>query len=184
MRKEELFELRYYASCLENGIDPTSGLSFQEDTIMNCIKIKNYNGKIRELLDSLIVAVENDSNKIIHRKIPFFISIREKEKFKYSDRPVSISEFCHGINDTLLPGMTRLNAKEVTRGLEKLGYLETKTLGEHKHYKCATEKGKSIGIIAEKKLNAYGNEYFVNLYNKDAQTFVLQNLEKILQEKM
>lgn len=181
MRKEELFELRYYANCLENGVDPTSGLSFQEDTVMNCKKIKNYNGKIRELLDSLIVAAENNGNKVNHRKIPFFIPIREKENFQYSNKPVSISEFCHGINDTLLPGMTRLNAKDVTKGLEILGYLETKILGEDKHYKCATEKGKSIGISEEKKLNAYGNEYCVNLYNKNAQMFVLQNIEKILQ---
>lgn len=40
MKKEELFELRYYANCMENGIDPTSGLVFPEDTVMNCKKIK------------------------------------------------------------------------------------------------------------------------------------------------
>lgn len=183
MKKEELFELRYYANCMENGIDPTSGLVFPEDTVMNCKKIKSYNGKVRELLDSLIVAIENDGKKTNNRKIPFFISSKEKDKFQYSAKPVSISEFCHQINDILLPGMTRLIAKEITHGLEKLGYLETKPLGEDKNYKCVTDKGKAIGIIEENKVNLYGNRYSVNLYTRDAQEFVLRNLEKILQEK-
>lgn len=182
MKKDELFELRYYANCLENGVDPTSGVVFQDDTIMNCKKIKNHNAKIRELLDSMIVAVENDGKKANNRKIPFFISKNEKSNLVYSEKPVSISEFCHGVNDILLPGMTRIIAKEITGGLEKLGYLETRTLGEEKQYKSATEKGRSIGIMEEKRVNAYGNNYCVNLYSKDAQQFVLENIEMILNQ--
>ena len=70
--------------------------------------------------------------------------------------------------------------KDLTKGLEAMGYLETKPLGEEKSYKCPTEKGLQRGIIAEKKVNAYGNEYCVNLYNKKAQRFVMENLEEIL----
>ena len=81
MKKEELFELRYYANCMENGIDPTSGLVFPEDTVMNCKKIKSYNGKVRELLDSLIVAIENDGKKTNNRKIPFLYPPKKKINF-------------------------------------------------------------------------------------------------------
>lgn len=46
MEKEKLYELRYYANSLENGIDPTTGLFFAEDTIMNAPKIKDYNREL------------------------------------------------------------------------------------------------------------------------------------------
>lgn len=181
MEKEKLYELRYYANSLENGIDPTTGLVFAEDTIMNAPKIKDYNRRIRELLDSFIWKVENRGIRTDIRKIPFYISEEEKSNFTYSDKPVSISQFCYGINETLISGMSKLQAKDITKGLEAMGYLETKPLGEEKSYKCPTEKGLQLGITAEKRVNAYGNEYCVNLYSKDAQRYVMENLERILQ---
>lgn len=180
MEKEKLYELRYYANSLENGIDPTTGLAFSEDTIMNAPKIKEYNRQMRELLDSFIFKMENYRVKTNIRKIPFYISQEEKKNFTYLDKSVSISQFCYEINETLIPGMSKLHAKDLTKGLEAMGYLETKPLGEEKSYKCPTEKGLRLGITSEKKVNAYGNEYCVNLYNKDAQRFVMEHLEEIL----
>lgn len=120
MEKEKLYELRYYANSLENGIDPTTGLFFAEDTIMNAPKIKDYNRRIRELLDSFIWKVENRGIRTDIRKIPFYISEEEKSNFTYSDKPMSISQFCYGINETLISGMSNAG-KGYYKGLRSNG---------------------------------------------------------------
>lgn len=181
MDTQKLYKLRFYAEQLEKGIDPTSGIQFAEDTILNTYKIKEYNGEVRRLLDSLIIALENEGTRSNKHKIPFFMLKEEKEVFNYSNSPVSISEFCYKLNENISVGMNKLYPKDVTKGLEKLGYLETRNLEEDRTCKIPTKKGRNIGIIQEIRKNIYGNEYSVNLYTVNAQEFVLWNLEKILQ---
>lgn len=150
MEKEKLYELRYYANSLENGIDPTTGLFFAEDTIMNAHKIKDYNGELENCWIPLYGKWKIVESELIFVN-PFYISEEEKSNFTYSDKPMSISQFCYGINETLISGMSKLQAKDITKGLEAMGYLETKPLGEEKSYKCPTEKGLQLGITAEKR---------------------------------
>ena len=43
-----------------------------------------------------------------------------------------------------------------------------------------TEKGIQIGIRAERRSSSKGIEYMLVIYNKQAQEYIVQNLEKIL----
>jgi hypothetical protein len=76
--------------------------------------------------------------------------------------------------------MKKVHATEITGWLQKQGYLETRELYAGKNYKIATEKGAKLGIRNEKRTNKYGNDYSVNLYNINAQKFIVENIEKIL----
>jgi len=178
---EKLYELREYANFLEQGIDPTSKIAFPEDTIMNMPRIKKYNRNIREILDFLIIQVGNDGKDEKRYKIPFFLSVDDKRKFEYPLEPISISQFCYSLNKNISQGMCKIQSKQLTRGLEILGYLETKDLDGEKTYKVPTEKGLSLGILVEERKNSYGNKYSVNLYSQEALQFLLNNLKDILQ---
>ena len=182
MEIQKLYKLRSYAEQLERGIDPTSGIEFSEDTIMNIPKIKKYNGEIRQFLDAIINLFENNGEFLQQRKIPFFMFKEQKELFEFFDSPVSISKFCHKLNEFASRGMKKIRGKDITIGLEKMGYLETKKIEENRLFKVPTKKGNTLGITQDIRKNKLGDEYFVNLYSSSAQQFILLNLEKILKE--
>ena len=43
---EKLYKMRDYSNQLSKGIDPTSGIAFPDDSIMNISKIKNHNKEV------------------------------------------------------------------------------------------------------------------------------------------
>ena len=180
MEKSKLYEMRYYAYSLMNGIDPTSRIQFADDTVMNIPKIKKYNEDVCNLIDSMLVAIPSTGGKKT-RKIPFFILKEDIENFQYFEKPVSISEFCNCMNKFALPGMAKLRATDLTRGLLKLGYLMEISIDDEKSYKAPTLAGVSLGIVEEKRTNSYGNSYSVNLYNIDAQKYIMKELTGIIE---
>lgn len=181
MDVNKLYEMRRCAYSLMNGIDPTSGLLFPNDTIMNIATIKKYNQSVCELLDVLIVATEKEG-VTKSKKIPFFLMESDLGKIKFFETPVSISKFCNELNNYVLPGMAKLRASDLTRGLMKLGYLCDVIIDEEKSYKKPTKKGIELGIIGEEKQNSYGNKYLVNLYNETAQKYIIANIMKIIEK--
>ena len=54
---------------------------------------------------------------------------------------------------------------------------------QNKIVTTATEKGVQIGIRSIKKTGADGKEYNVNMYGKQAQEYIVQNLDNILNGK-
>lgn len=172
--------MRYYANSLMNGIDPTSRGQFVEDTVMNIPKIKKYNEDVCNLIDSMIVAITSAGERQ-KGKIPFFILKEDRESFSYFEKPVSISEFCNCMNKFVLPGMVKLRATDLTSGLLNLGYLMEISIDDEKSFKAPTLAGASLGIIEEKRTNSYGNSYSVNLYNIDAQKYIVEELAGIIE---
>ena len=179
MYVNKLYEMRKCAYSLMNGIDPTSGLMFPNDTIMNIVVIKKYNQSVCELLDALIVATEKEGITK-SKKIPFFLLESNSEKISICETPISISKFCNDLNNYVLPGMKKLRASDLTKGLMKLGYLCNVIIDDEKSYKKPTEKGIELGILTEKRQNSHGNKYLVNLYNSAAQKYILSNLMEII----
>lgn len=179
--KQDLYELRYYADMLEQGIDPTSNMKFKNDTVLNNFEIKQYNGKIKKILDKLIYLMENAkelNNK--KNKIPFFLLDEQKNLIKLSEESISISELCYRINAVVPSGMKKLRASDVTRNLEDKGYLKSVIWRADKTMKVPTEKGKMLGIQKNERKNAYGNVYYVNLYSLKAQLFIVENVGKLI----
>ncbi len=181
MDVNELYEMRKYAYSLMNEVDPTSGILFPDDTIMKIPAIKKYNQLVCELLDTLIRATEKNGGMRKNR-IPFFLTKSDIEKINYFDAPVAISEFCNYLNNHSLPGMRKLRASDLTKGLMKLGYLYDVVIDDEKSYKKPTEKGIELGITVEERKNSYGNIYSVNLYNEVAQKYIVMNLVEIIEK--
>ncbi len=177
---DKLYKMRDYANQLSQGIDPTSGISFPDDSIMNISKIKLHNKEVCKLIDSIIIAASRRTSAEA-RKIPFFMLAEAKESFQYfEEHPVSISMLCNRINECAMNGMSKVRPMVITRGLTNLGYLEEIFRDEEERFKVPTESGSMIGISKERRKNQYGNEYTVNLYDLQAQKFVITNIEEIL----
>lgn len=177
---EKLYKMRDYSDQLSKGIDPTSGIAFPDDSIMNISKIKNHNKEVCKLIDSIIIASSRRTT-VEARKIPFFMLKEAKENFQYFEEyPVTISMLCNRLNECVMNGMSKVRPMVITRGLTKLGYLEETSQEGEESFKVPTERGTMIGISSERRKNQYGNEYSVNLYDMQAQKFVVTNIEDIL----
>ena len=177
---DKLYIMRDYANQLSQGIDPTSGISFPDDSIMNIKKIKNHNKEVCKLIDSIINNTSRHTTTE-SRKIRFLMLAEAKESFRYFEEyPVTISMLCYRINEYVMNGMSKVRPMELTRGLTKLGYLEEISPDGEKSFKVPTRRGLMIGISKERRKNQYGNEYSVNLYDVQAQKFVITNIEEIL----
>ncbi len=60
--------------------------------------------------------------------------------------------------------------------------LTEKTFGDNKVKKYPADEGQEIGIFMEHRVGMRG-EYDVILYNKEAQQFILDNIEAIIENK-
>ena len=179
MEMSELIELLDYAEKMANGIDPTTNIAFCEDTVLNNFMIKQYNLKVARILLDLIRS--DRKTQAPGGKIVFNMSQNEKESFVYSDYSISISALVYQMNGYCKPYMKKLHATDITKWMQENGYLETKETESGMLYKVATQKGNELGIFNYKKRNKYGNEYSVNLYDVFAQKFIVNNIERMVQ---
>lgn len=164
---------------LSEGRDPTSGLDFPDDSILNSIILKRAFSDTSDILADLIC----DMTKKPY-KIPFSLTVEEMNMIPISSEPQPISKFVFTINSTVShTGMRKLYAKQITEKLTLtyLHYLKKVISEDGREYKISTELGKSLGICSVYKVNSAGNRYVTNLYDAVAQKFIVYELIPQLQ---
>lgn len=165
---------------LSEGRDPTSGIDFPDDSILNSVILKRAFADTSDILADLICYKVNKPFKI-----PFSLTMDEMNAIPISDEPLPISKFVFIINSTVShPDMRKLYAKQLTEKLTQLRYLEKVIPEDGREYKISTELGKSLGICSVHKVNAAGNPYVTNLYDVNAQRFIIYELIPQLQEDL
>ncbi len=75
-------------------------------------------------------------------------------------------------------GKTKIIAAKITKYLLENGYLKAKEIGRHT-CRVSTPKGQEIGIFSD-RADKNGDEYYLTLYDKNAQQFVLDHINEIV----
>ena len=134
--------------------------------------------EIFDLLRRNIDAINNlPLRKATNQKLPFHVDNTELENIQLSDTPITISKFVFSINEVYhRQDMKKLKATQITSWLTKQGYLEEIETKDRCICKIATAHGEKIGITSIKKVNSRGEEYITNMYDRDAQKFVLTHV--------
>lgn len=165
---------------LAHGIDPITNMKFSEDTILNNRLLQELFNETRDVLQKLLDGrfIKSDYKRphkdIFH--IEYTDGLANAIIFKEN---VTISKFVYRINENIHTDMMKkLRAMEVTGWLVQEGYLEFKN-NDNFDYKVATKQGNSIGITTVIKENANRESYAVNLYDTNAQIFLLKNMNRI-----
>lgn len=181
MDYKKLFELKANIDLLISGVDPQSGIKIENDTIIKSNFNRNLLAEVSELIEKFI-KLGVDPSKINKRlKLNFHLSQEQKIKINITDIPIPISTFVHTINEHIDSStMKKLRATQVTSWLCENGYLTELVHDDGKVFKILTEKSASIGMSAVKKINAYKREYDINLYNADAQRYIIEHLDEIV----
>ena len=100
----------------------------------------------------------------------------EAERYDYSDDPISVSEITARIK-RLIPDENRkkLKTTDITEWLLSQGMLKVEEVNS-KNCKLPTYDGAKLGLSLDRRESKSGERYFVTLYNRDAQRFILDHL--------
>ena len=121
--------------------------------------------------------------QIIRKHVPekkerplFYLTQAEAERYGYSDKPISVSEITVRINQ-LINGEDRkkLKATDITEWLLSQGMLKVEEING-KNCKLPTDDGTKLGMSVERRESKTGERYYVTLYNRNAQRFILDHL--------
>lgn len=164
---------------LSNGVDPTSGITFEKDTILNNATLKRAFAATNELLKDLI---QSEKTLVSGKgyKMQFHLFPSDVERIEVSEAPIPVSKLAFLINNIgNNPEMKRLKATQITFWLTCNGYLRIEDSDAEHPYKIPTEAGSALGISCEIKRNAVGQKYAVNYYSAKAQEYIISNINQI-----
>ncbi len=177
---DELTLLKEQLESLAKSTDPKTGLTV-EDTILR----SSYNKRILEdaasVIGQLLTMGVDPTSYDPRRKVDFFLTEEEKRQIVISENPISISAFTHAINSVIDQNKKKkLQAVQITSWLMSNGYLDEREDDDWRKFKIVTPKSSEIGISAEQRQSSCGRVYQVNLYNRDAQCFILNHMDEII----
>lgn len=167
---------------------PTDNKAFLDVSGVGKVKLERYGEPfIKEIADFID---ENgsgtDEAKVVigdfePENIKQYVSVHKCE-IELSDEPIPISRITDLINSIIVRmSIKKLTASKVADWLVKTEYLKLVIDSEGKSSKFPTEKGTALGITSELRTRQYGQSCYTNLYNREAQEFLLDNIDEILE---
>lgn len=180
---EKLKRAKMYMDKLANGVDPISDKEAPDGDIINNVRLSRcfffVSDILRQVIDNGGVGKQKKAEKLT--KIPFALSYQQREKYNYSDIPISISEISRRINSLSEDEkMSQLKYGSITGWLTQIGMMELALSSTGRQTKFPTSAGRELGISTEARTGMNG-DYTAVLYNRHAQQFIIDNLDAILE---
>ena len=176
---EVLCRAKSYIDKLANGINPLNDELLDDNDVVNNVRLSRCFFYVSDVLRQVI---DNGGSvqKSKTKRIDFNISDDELNNYEYSDEPISITHVVKRINNLVNQNQVKgLSYKVVLEWLKEVGLLEDAD-GRYGNAKiCPTEEGKSLGITIEKRIGNRG-EYFGIYYNRNAQEFIVNHIQSII----
>ena len=182
----ELEKIEYAKSFIDklaNGVNPIDDSEIPDDDIVNNIRLSRcffyVSEVLRQVIDNGGVGSVVEVKEKRTRKKPYTLSPEQAERFEYSDIPIPATEIINRINAVgPQEGVKKFPRKNIVRWMLLLGFLEEVSVNNTK-IRRPTSNGEEIGLILEERQGQYG-KYYVVLYNLEAQHFIIDNIEAIL----
>lgn len=181
---EKIAYAKTFIDKLANGINPIDNSVIPDDDVVNNVRLSRCFFYVSDILRQVIDNGGITAPPVQHvekkgRKQAYFLSPEQAEKFEYSDTPITATEVINRIIAVgPQEGVKRFPKRNLMKWLFCLGFIEEIEIDNIKR-KSPTDAGKEIGISLEERWGQYGS-YYVILYNRDAQQFILDNIEAIL----
>ena len=169
-----------YIKRMSEGHNPVTN-QFAEDSVLENANVVRCLYFVADVLEQVrenggIVAQKKEKKA---KKTKFSCDVLEAFTYKEDKSIMYLVRQINEAVDTTV--MKALSVGKVVKALKLEGYLTEIYMGEMgKMVTFPTEKGKAIGIYAERKETAVGNPYYSVIYNQKAQLFLKENLEQLL----
>lgn len=176
---EKMQRAKMYIDKMANGINPIDDAPAADSDMINNVRLSRCLFYVSDILRQVI---ENNGviGKVKSSKKAFFLSADSINNFSFSETPIPVSEITKRLNDLVdLEVCYKLKHSAITNWLISIGALEIRELADGRNTKRPTEQGQMLGISSEKRTGMNG-EYVVVVYSKDAQQFILDNIQAIV----
>ncbi len=160
---------------------PSTGREFLDISGVGKVKYEAYGDAFIKAINAF--KQSNTPTQIVQELSAAEILDFVKESIELSNNPLSIVMFADRINALLLQTSDKcIHAKRITDYLLEQGYLEVETQDNRKS-RVSSEKGRAIGILTI--TIAQQNEEYrkQNLYSPEAQQFIIDHIEDIMDNK-
>ena len=178
---EILQHAKDYLDKLAKGIDPLTGREVPEGEIINNVRIYRCLFYVSDVLRQVIenggiqVKAVKDSEKA-----PFALSFEDRSRYAFGDWPLSASQIAQRLNELVdLETMQKLKTTSITKFLLQSGLLFDEEGSGGKKNKRPTEAGRELGISTQLRTGQNG-DYTAVVYSREAQQFILDNLDAII----
>lgn len=177
----ELEKIKYAKSFIDklaNGINPLDDTPIKENDIVNNVSLSRCFFYVSDILRQVIES--GGINKRKNSCLKFELSAEQLSKFTYADSPIPISKIAMRLNLLITDeNMRKISHRDLTNWLLSIGMLKEISNLDGKTTKRPTEQGKTMGISTEQRTGQRGT-YTVVVYNKEAQAFIIDNLDAIV----
>lgn len=169
-----------YLQRIADGNNPINNLPADEDSVLNNPNVIRCMFFVKEVLEEVKRNngyVGKKSKKSDKADFP----IEVLSSFSYKEDK-AISKFVEQINELIDENIyKKINYKSITQWLKLNGFLQEEYSQEFsKTITLPTEKGIQIDIRAERRNSSSGAEYMLVIYGKQAQEYIVKNMEKII----
>ena len=180
---DKIKRARAYVEHLANGINPLTGQAVPETEVLNNVRISRCLFYVADVLRQIDENGGARKKQTGVKKVPFQLSQESREKFRFSETPMPISEMTRRINALIdETTMQKLGYRDLLEWLTKSGALSTAVRADGKTERHPTPDGARLGITEERREGRNGL-YSVIVYNRAAQQFVLDNLDAVIAQK-
>lgn len=180
---EKMERAKMYMDKLANGINPIDDSMVPDGDTINNVRISRCFFFVSDILDQVIKngGVISTPNSKKPKKAPFSLPYERRNAFAFSHTPIPVSEIAKRLND-LASGenMKNISSTVITSWLMEAGILAQMTSPTGIKKKYPTTIGTDLGLKVESRIGPNG-EYQVVLYNEQAQHFILDNLDAIIE---
>ena len=179
---DKMIRAESYIRKMANGINPITDETAADDDMVNNVRVTRCLYYVSDILRQ-VIANNGVIEKKAHgsgKKTSFFMTDEQRAAFTVFDHPVYLKELVEKVNLlTEANKCKKFAAKWVTEYFVSIGlFVVDEELGS----KCATEAGRNLGIISERRQSLYSpKEYWVNQYSPEAQRFIIDNIDTIIE---
>lgn len=170
-----------YLDKLAKGIDPLTGREVPQDDVINKVRISRCLNYVSDVLRQVIenggvIGAPPKKGELAPYALPF----DARGRYAFGDWPLSASQIAQRLNELVdLSAMQKLKTTSITIFLLQSGLLfEEEGPGGSKN-KRPTEAGWKLGISTQQRSGQNG-DYTAVVYDRQAQQFILDNLDAII----
>lgn len=181
---EKIIHAKNYIDKLAEGINPLDNSRIPDGDTINNVRLSRCLFYVSDILRQVI----DNGGEVVRakpvrkgKKVPFSLSDEAKLKLIPAEKGIAVRDITEKINSFVDENlMSKLKQATINSFLVEIEMLEILLDDKGRNIKRPTEQGRAMGIYTEERMGQYG-PYTIVCYNKDAQQFIYDNIDAIIE---